>query len=56
MMIPIKCVLTLAISSDDEMTDVEMGPLSWNEIESDSHTEFLEDHGLVQEVSFFTSG
>ena len=37
--------------SDDEVTDEEMDSTSWSEIESDSDAEFLEDHGLVEEVT-----
>ncbi len=36
-------------SSDEEATDDEVDSHAWNEIESESHVEFLEDHGLVEE-------
>jgi hypothetical protein len=38
-------------SSDEEMSDDEMGSNVWNEIEPESDTEFMEDHGLVEEVT-----
>ncbi len=38
-------------SSDDEITDDEVNSHSWNEIESESDAEFLEDHGLVEKVT-----
>ena len=38
-------------SSDNEVTDEEVDSRSWNEIESDSDAEFLEDQGLVDEVT-----
>ena len=41
-------------SSDSEVTDEEVDSRSWNEIESDSDAEFLEDHGLVDEVTSTT--
>ena len=41
-------------SSDSEVTDEEVDSRSWNEIESDSYAEFLEDHGLVDEVTSAT--
>ncbi len=37
-------------SSDEERTDGEMDSNVWNEIESESDAEFLEDHGLVEDV------
>ena len=43
-------------SSDSEVTDEEVDSRSWNEIESDSDEEFLEDHGLVDEVTSATEG
>ena len=43
-------------SSDCEVTDEEVDSRSWNEIESDSDEEFLEDHGLVDEVTSATEG
>ncbi len=38
-------------SSDEESTDGELDSHVWNEIESESDAEFLEDHGLVEEVT-----
>ncbi len=38
-------------SSDKEMSDDEVGSNVWNEIESESDAEFMEDHGLVEEVT-----
>jgi hypothetical protein len=38
-------------SSDEEMSDDEVGSNVWNEIESESDAEFMEDHGLVEEVT-----
>jgi hypothetical protein len=38
-------------NSDEEVTDDEMDLQGWSEIESESDAEFLEDHGLVQEVT-----
>jgi hypothetical protein len=38
-------------SSDKEMTDDEMDSKVWNEIKSESVAEFMEDHGLVEEVN-----
>ncbi|CAF3755898.1 unnamed protein product [Rotaria sp. Silwood1] len=38
-------------SSDEEMTDDEVDPKIWNEIESTSDAEFMEDHGLIEEVT-----
>ena len=38
-------------SSDEEMSDDEMDSNSWNEIESESDEEFMEDHGLVDDVT-----
>lgn len=43
-------------SSDSEVTDEEVDSRSWIEIESDSDEEFLEDHGLVDEVTSATEG
>ncbi|CAF3301341.1 unnamed protein product, partial [Rotaria sp. Silwood2] len=37
-------------SSDGEVTDDDMDSNAWNEIEPESDTEFLEDHGLIEEV------
>jgi hypothetical protein len=37
-------------SSVEEMSDDEMDSNSWNEIESEPDEEFMEDHGLVDEV------
>lgn len=38
-------------SSDEEAIDEEVDSETWNEVESDSDAEFLEDHGLVEEVT-----
>jgi hypothetical protein len=38
-------------SSDEEMTDDEVDSNVWNEIKSESDAEFMEDHGLVEEVT-----
>ncbi len=38
-------------SSDEEISDDEMGSNVWNEIESESDAEFMKDHGLVEEVT-----
>ena len=38
-------------SSDEEMSDDEVGSNVWNEIESESDAEFMEDHGLVEEIT-----
>jgi hypothetical protein len=38
-------------SSDEEMSDDEVGSNVWNEIESESDAEFMGDHGLVEEVT-----
>ncbi len=38
-------------SSDEEMTDDEVDCNVWNEIKSESDAEFMEDHGLVEEVT-----
>ena len=38
-------------SSVEEMSDDEMDSNSWNEIESESDDEFMEDHGLVDDVT-----
>ena len=43
-------------SSDSEVTDEEVDSRSWNEIESDSDEEFLEDHGVVDEVTSVAEG
>ena len=37
-------------SSDEEVFCNEMDSNVWNEIESESDEEFMEDHGLVEEV------
>ena len=34
----------------EEMSDDEMDSNSWNEIKSESDAEFMENHGLVEEV------
>ncbi|CAF3163803.1 unnamed protein product, partial [Rotaria sp. Silwood2] len=38
-------------SSDEEVTDDEMDSNVWSEIESESDGEFLEDHGIVEQVT-----
>src|SRR4051794_35093858 len=38
-------------SSVEEMSGDEMNSNSWNEIKSDADAEFMEDHGLVEEVT-----
>lgn len=38
-------------SSDEEVSCDEMDSNVWNEIESESDEEFMEDHGLVEEVT-----
>ena len=38
-------------SSDEETSDDEVGSNVWGEIESESDVEFMEDHGLVEEVT-----
>ena len=38
-------------SSDEEVTDVDLDSQVWNEIEQESDGEFLEDHGIVEEVT-----
>ncbi len=38
-------------SSDEEVTDDDMDSNAWNEIESESDAEFLEDHGLIEDVT-----
>jgi len=38
-------------SFDGEMSNDEMGSNVWNEIESESDAEFMEDHRLVEEVT-----
>ena len=35
-------------SSDEEMSDDDVDSDVWNEIESESDPEFMEDHGLVE--------
>ncbi|CAF1601898.1 unnamed protein product [Didymodactylos carnosus] len=42
-------------SSDEEVTDDEVDSNVWNEIKPESDDEFVEDHGLVEEVTS-TSG
>ena len=37
-------------SSNEEMSGGEVSSNVWNEIESESDAEFMEDHGLVEEV------
>jgi hypothetical protein len=41
-------------SSDEEMSDDEVGSNVWNEIKSKSDAEFMEDYGLVEDVSSLT--
>jgi hypothetical protein len=38
-------------NSDEEVTDDDVDSHSWNEIEQESDARFLEDHGLIEEVS-----
>ncbi len=38
-------------SSDGEVTDDDMDSNAWNEIEPEFDAEFLEDHGLIEEVT-----
>jgi hypothetical protein len=38
-------------SSVEEMSDDEMDSNSWNKIKSESDAEFIEDHGLIKEVT-----
>ena len=38
-------------SADEEISDDEMSSNVWKEIESESDEEFMEDHGLVEEVT-----
>ena len=38
-------------SSDEESTDSEVNSHVWNDIESDSDEEFLEDHRFVEELT-----
>jgi hypothetical protein len=38
-------------SSDEESTDGQLDSHAWNEIASESDAEFMEDHGLVEEVT-----
>jgi hypothetical protein len=44
-MILIQCNVNL------EVTDDDVDSHTWNEIESDSNAEFLEDHELIEEVT-----
>ncbi|CAF3095843.1 unnamed protein product, partial [Rotaria sp. Silwood2] len=37
--------------SNEEGTDDDMDSHTWNEIEPESDAEFLEDHGLIEEVT-----
>ena len=37
-------------SSDEEIPDDEVDSNVWSEIESDSHDEFLEDHGIIEQA------
>jgi hypothetical protein len=38
-------------SSDEKMSDDAVGSNVWNEIASESDGEFIEDHGLIEEVT-----
>ena len=38
-------------SFDEEVVDDDMDSQAWNEIESESDEEFLDDHGLIEEVT-----
>ncbi len=38
-------------SSDEEVTNDEVDSNVWNEIKPESYDEFMEDHGLVEEVT-----
>ncbi|CAF1290944.1 unnamed protein product [Rotaria sordida] len=38
-------------SSDEEVTDDEVDSNVWSEIESESDGEFLEDHGIIEQVT-----
>lgn len=38
-------------NSDDEDADDELGSPAWSEIQPESDSEFMEDYGLVQEVT-----
>ena len=38
-------------SSDEEVTDDEVDPNVWSEIESEFDGEFLEDHGIAEQVT-----
>jgi hypothetical protein len=38
-------------SSNEEVIDDDMDSQAWNEIESESDEEFLDDHGLIEEVT-----
>ena len=38
-------------SSDEEVTDDEVDSNAWSEIESESDGEFLEDHGIIKQVT-----
>ena len=42
-------------SSDEGMSDDKMDSDVWNEIESESDPEFMEDHGPVEEVTSASS-
>jgi len=37
--------------SNEEDTDDDMDSHTWNEIEPEANAEFLEDHGLIEEVT-----
>ena len=41
-------------SSVEEMSDDEMDSNSWNEIKSESDAEFMEEHGLDEDVTSLT--
>jgi hypothetical protein len=38
-------------SSDEEVTDDEVDSNVWSKIESESDDEFLEDHGIIEQVT-----
>ncbi|CAM4787189.1 unnamed protein product [Rotaria magnacalcarata] len=46
-----KIALTHSVNSDEEVTDDEVNSNVWSEIESESDGEFLEDHGIVEQVT-----
>ena len=50
MTILMQCILNLTIQGE-ENNDNDMDSHTWNEIEPESDAEFLEDHGLIEEVT-----